>query len=76
MKVAPAAMIGDARLENPTPAIAANAETSASHPAPGKTGCCWSRHTPSAKPNAANLIASRQRFPFAINGQGSRRLIC
>jgi hypothetical protein len=57
-------MTGDTRLENPTPAIAASAETSASHPAPGKSGWCWSSHTPSANPNAANLIRGPGRSSF------------
>jgi hypothetical protein len=54
-------MTGETRLEKPIAAIAAKAKHAASHIAPGNPGWRCSKHTPSAKPNAANLIASRRR---------------
>ena len=64
MKLAPAATIGETRLERPSAPIAASAETSASQAAPGNSGCCCNSHTPSVNPKAANLIGGSGRSSF------------
>ena len=64
MKVAPAPMTAETRLENPIAAIAANVKYSASHLTPGNSGWCCSSHTPSVNPNAANLIGGSGRSSF------------